>query len=152
MEAKQMHNYENYVCKQTLTFIQKNADYGNSVQKGLDKHGKVYFLIQAENKVNRLTKLLKKGNMVKTESIEDTIDDLVNYTVMYYIWEAKEAICLQLFVENLIDLVKSPIYMIDKLSREKVIEGQYEEVAKYIVDYIERKVGEGDGSGTARDV
>lgn len=147
-----MHPYEKYVCKQTLTFIQKNADYGNSVQKGLDKYGEVYFLIQAENKVNRLAQLLKKDNMVRTESIEDTIDDLINYAVMYYIWNDKEVICLQLFVENLVDLMKHPEYLLDTLIRSKVVEPEKTDTLMYIETYIKRKAGDYDGGSPTRDV
>ena len=38
------------------------------------------------NKFNRIKSLTKNDNLVKDESIEDTLVDLANYSIMTLIW------------------------------------------------------------------
>ena len=75
------------VLKQMLeTYKAKNNDYGNSVQDTYDKFGDISFLTRINDKINRLNTLCVKGNQqVLDESINDTILDLANYAVLFYV-------------------------------------------------------------------
>lgn len=67
------------------TYRTKNHDYGNSVEKGFNKHGAISLLIRLEDKMNRLDSLLNKTpeeQRVKSESIEDTLIDLAGYAII----------------------------------------------------------------------
>lgn len=78
---------ENFIRNTTMLFLRKDKDYGNSFGDSLDKHGKVAFIVRAEDKVNRIKTLLKQEANVEDEKIEDTAIDLFNYTIMYKCWE-----------------------------------------------------------------
>lgn len=60
----------------------KNSDYGSSFDKSLDEYGVTAGLIRMEDKMNRLKTLTKNEQKVKDESIEDTLIDLANYSIM----------------------------------------------------------------------
>lgn len=66
-------------------YIKKNQDYGDSFGLSIKKYGDVAYFVRAEDKLNRLESLLfgKNKQQVKDESIQDTLDDLLNYTIMY---------------------------------------------------------------------
>lgn len=65
------------VCK-------KNADYGNSFDDTINKHGYVAYFIRIEDKLSRLRGLMLAGNtaQVKSENVEDTLKDIVGYTLL----------------------------------------------------------------------
>lgn len=73
-----------YIDKQLKVYIKKNSDYGNSFYESLDEFGRVAFLVRARDKINRLKTLMVNTRSVKNESIEDTVNDLFNYTAMYH--------------------------------------------------------------------
>ena len=61
----------------------KNKDYGNSFDKTLDKYGMTAYFLRIEDKVNRLISLDKnKEILVTDESIEDTLKDIIGYTLL----------------------------------------------------------------------
>ena len=66
-------------------YIRKNQDYGDSFGLSIKKYGDVAYFVRAEDKINRLETLLfgRNKRQVKDESIQDTLDDLLNYTIMY---------------------------------------------------------------------
>lgn len=74
------------------TYLKKNADYGNSFEESLDKHGPIAALIQMDHKMNRLNNLVRPDNsmMVTEESLMDTVMDLANYAVMTGVWLEKQ--------------------------------------------------------------
>jgi len=74
---------EFFIRDRVLTYLKKNADYGDSFNKSLEKFGEVAYKVRAFDKVNRILTLVenKKAN-VEDESIRDTVLDLFNYTVM----------------------------------------------------------------------
>lgn len=74
---------EFFIRDRVLTYLKKNADYGDSFNKSLEKFGEVAYKVRAFDKVNRILTLVenKKAN-VEDESIRDTLLDLFNYTVM----------------------------------------------------------------------
>ena len=74
------------------TYLQKNADYGNSFEESLDEDGPIAFKVRAGDKWHRIKQLMKKDQeaQVKDETLEDTIMDLANYCIMFLIWKEKE--------------------------------------------------------------
>lgn len=74
------------------TYLKKNADYGNSFEESLDKHGALAAVIQMEHKMNRLNNLVSNedNQRVVDESIVDTVMDLANYAVMTGVWLVKQ--------------------------------------------------------------
>lgn len=61
----------------------KNADYGDSFGKSYKEYGLTVSCIRLEDKLNRLKSLnLSKYAKVQDETIEDTLMDLANYSIM----------------------------------------------------------------------
>ena len=88
-EIKPKENMDNLVdhagiCAElTNTYRKKNADYGNSFSRAVEKYGLVSALTRISDKFNRLESLiLHKEQEVKDESIQDTLLDLANYCIM----------------------------------------------------------------------
>lgn len=73
-------------------FEKKNADYGNSFEKSLEKHGIIAAIVRMEDKMGRLNSLTKKGSKQKVsdESLVDTLKDLSNYALMTAVWLEEE--------------------------------------------------------------
>lgn len=70
------------ICKELNSlYIRKNHDYGDSFGKGFKEYGMVMPIIRLEDKLSRLKALIKTENKVD-ESIEDTLMDLANYSIM----------------------------------------------------------------------
>lgn len=67
--------------------IRKNRDYGNSAEKSFNKWGHKAFMIRIEDKMNRLENLIKNGenNLVKDESLYDTVLDLAGYELLWMV-------------------------------------------------------------------
>ena len=88
-EIKLKENMDNLVdhagiCAElTNTYRKKNADYGNSFSRAVEKYGLVSALTRISDKFNRLESLiLHKEQEVKDESVQDTLLDLANYCIM----------------------------------------------------------------------
>ena len=64
-------------------YARKNADYGDSFHISFEEEGMAMVRIRRGDKLNRF-KALSRGNeqMVKDESIRDTLMDLANYALM----------------------------------------------------------------------
>lgn len=73
-------------------FEKKNADYGNSFEESLEKHGIIAAIVRMEDKMGRLNSLTKKGaeQKVSGESLVDTLKDLSNYALMTAVWLEEE--------------------------------------------------------------
>ncbi|NFH81738.1 DUF1599 domain-containing protein [Clostridium botulinum] len=70
----------------------KNKDYGDSFGKSYQEYGLTMACIRLEDKLNRLKSLAKGSEQqVKDESIQDTLMDLANYSIMTIIEFSKEA-------------------------------------------------------------
>lgn len=65
-------------------YYTKNKDYGDAFTQSLDKYGPIAALVRMEDKLNRLSNLISKGQegYIKSESVEDTLIDLANYAIM----------------------------------------------------------------------
>ena len=60
-------------------FEKKNKDYGDAFAN----YGPIGVIVRMGDKINRLTSVTNNGiNLVKTESIRDTLIDLHNYSAM----------------------------------------------------------------------
>ena len=79
------YKYSNILKRMDDTHTRKNNDYGDAAYQGYKKFGPAYFLVQLHNKLSRLESLTvnSKTQMVKDESIDDTLLDMANYAVMY---------------------------------------------------------------------
>ena len=73
-------------------FEKKNADYGNSFEESLEKHGIIAAIVRMEDKMGRLNSLIKPGSKQKVsdESLVDTLKDLSNYALMTAVWLEEE--------------------------------------------------------------
>lgn len=65
----------------TLLYLKKDKDYGNSVEKSVERFGEVATKVRVFDKMNRF-KSLTGHNSEVNESIEDTLLDMLNYIVM----------------------------------------------------------------------
>ena len=76
------------VCRELMkTYKKKNADYGNSFENSLDKHGLIAGIVRMDDKMSRLISLnSKKEQQVLDESLRDTLMDLANYAIMSVMW------------------------------------------------------------------
>ena len=79
-------NMQNAHDKLLQTFVDKNADYGNSFESSLEEYGLIAALIRMEDKMGRLRTIIKSEAKVKDESISDTLRDLSNYALMASVW------------------------------------------------------------------
>lgn len=68
------------------TFESKNHDYGNSFEKSLDEDGILVSKIRVGDKVNRFVQLSTNKGKVGDESIQDTLLDMANYSMMSVMW------------------------------------------------------------------
>jgi hypothetical protein len=70
----------------------KNQDYGDSFGKQFSEYGLTSSAIRLEDKLQRFKNLIKHEAQVKDESIEDTLMDLANYSIMTLIelWAEKD--------------------------------------------------------------
>ena len=60
----------------------KNQDYGNSFDKTLAEYGNTAYFLRIEDKLSRLKSLSKKDAAVADESVEDTLKDIIGYTLL----------------------------------------------------------------------
>lgn len=66
-------------------YEQKNTDYGNSFGETFEKLGIISAITRISDKYNRICSLATKSEdeqLVKSESIVDTLTDLANYALM----------------------------------------------------------------------
>lgn len=71
------------ICEQlNKIYEQKNHDYGNSFGETYKKLGIISAITRITDKHNRICALATKKQMVKDESIKDTLLDLANYCIM----------------------------------------------------------------------
>lgn len=76
--------YNEIAQEMSRVYRAKNEDYGDAFAKSIQKHGLIAAVVRIEDKISRI-KNLTKGNTdlkVKSESIEDTLLDLANYSIL----------------------------------------------------------------------
>lgn len=80
MSGKEVH--KKIIDEIHETYQKKNADYGNSFEEQFKEYGLLSAVIRLDDKLRRLKQLNKQDAKVKDESIEDTLLDLANYSIM----------------------------------------------------------------------
>ena len=68
----------------------KNHDYDNSFDKTMDKYGDTAYFLRIEDKLNRLINLSKKEAKVNDEKVEDTLKDIIGYTLLMIKYKNKK--------------------------------------------------------------
>ena len=68
----------------------KNHDYDNSFDKTMDKYGDTAYFLRIEDKLNRLINLSKKEAIVNDEKVEDTLKDIIGYTLLMIKYKNKK--------------------------------------------------------------
>lgn len=102
-----MKNINKFVYDRTLTYLQKNRDYGNSVDKTRLILGEKADLVRMADKIHRIEQLALKQNEPKVaESIEDTILDLVVYMAIYESGKDRETMEYCTSTSRLIELIE----------------------------------------------
>lgn len=133
-----------FVYDRTLTYLQKNRDYGNSVDKTRLQLGKKADLVRMADKIHRVEQLAINAQDAKVaESIEDTILDLVVYMAIYESGKDRETMeqlsspsRLIDLIENLEDIVLHPRDWFDELQNELGSDILEEHTLIYMVNYI----------------
>ncbi len=64
------------------TLIKKNRDYGDSFSKLYHEYGDLSVVIRFSDKIGRYKNLISNENLVKDESIEDTVKDIGGYAIL----------------------------------------------------------------------
>lgn len=71
--------------------VRKNANYGNSFDRQMDEYGMIAAVIRLDDKMSRL-RALTKGEPDKVgESVDDTLRDIVGYTLLTLNWLANQS-------------------------------------------------------------
>lgn len=139
-----MKNINKFVYDRTLTYLQKNRDYGNSVDKTRLVLGEKADLVRMADKIHRIEQLALKQNEPKVaESIEDTILDLVVYLAIYESGKDRETMeqlsspsRLVELIENLEGIALHPSDWFGELREELGSDILEEYTLNYIVNFI----------------
>ena len=139
-----MKNVNKFVYDRTLTYLQKNRDYGNSVDKTRLILGEKADLVRMADKIHRIEQLALKQNEPKVaESIEDTILDLVVYMAIYESGKHRTSMesltspsRLMDLIEALEDIVLHTSDWFDELQDELGSDILEEYTLEYIVNFI----------------
>ena len=83
VENEFMEEYKKIVTETMELCVQKNKDYGSSVEDTFEKFGDISYLVRITDKYNRICSLLNGEGEVKDESIDDTIRDMANYSFLW---------------------------------------------------------------------
>lgn len=83
------HILEKIFKEMFSTYVKKNADYGNSFEKSIEKFGLVASAVRLSDKLERFSNLISNDAQVKDESIEDTLLDMANYAAMTILYLRK---------------------------------------------------------------
>lgn len=139
-----MKNINKFVYDRTLTYLQKNRDYGNSVDKTRLILGEKADLVRMADKIHRIEQLALKQNEPKVaESIEDTILDLVVYMAIYESGKGRTTMENLTSPSRLMDLIEVLEYIavhpsdwLNELQEELGSDILEEYTLNYIVNYI----------------
>lgn len=85
--APKVSNDLSYISKIALEVAElvnrKNHDYGKSFDKSVDKYGAAAYFLRIADKISRAETLFNKDALVLDEKIEDTLKDIIGYTLLY---------------------------------------------------------------------
>ena len=86
MTTEQMNykiqEFKNITQEMLDIYSRKNADYDDAFTKSLEEDGLLVAKIRLGDKYKRFSALIKQENLVKDESIEDTLLDMASYAIM----------------------------------------------------------------------
>lgn len=86
-KAPKVSNDLSYISKIALEVAElvnkKNHDYGKSFDKSVDKYGAAAYFLRIADKISRAETLSNKDALVLDEKIEDTLKDIIGYTLLY---------------------------------------------------------------------
>ena len=86
MTTEQMNykiqEFKNITQEMLETYSRKNVDYDDAFTKSLEEDGLLVAKIRLGDKYKRFSALIKQENLVKNESIEDTLLDMASYAIM----------------------------------------------------------------------
>ena len=85
--APKVSNDLSYISKIALEVAElvnrKNHDYGKSFDKSVNKYGAAAYFLRIADKISRAETLSNKDALVLDEKIEDTLKDIIGYTLLY---------------------------------------------------------------------
>ena len=82
-----MINFEDIQKELTELYKKKNKDYGNSFEQSLNEYGLLPTIIRLKEKITRADNILMNSQAsVAEESIEDTLKDIANYSIITLTW------------------------------------------------------------------
>lgn len=144
-----MSKLDKFVYERTLLYLQKNKDYGNSVDKTRLTLGNRADLVRIADKIHRVEQLALKQNEPKVaESIEDTILDLVVYMAIYS--SGKDRTTMEQMtsparlcdlIDELADIGQYPLENLCDLQQEIGKEILQDYTVEYITNYIKVLIG-----------
>lgn len=144
-----MSKLDKFVYERTLLYLQKNKDYGNSVDKTRLLLGNRADLVRIADKIHRVEQLALKQNEPKVaESIEDTILDLVVYIAIYS--SGKDRTTMEQMtsparlcdlIDELADIGQYPLENLYDLQQEIGKEILQDYTVEYITNYIKVLIG-----------
>lgn len=144
-----MSKLDKFVYERTLLYLQKNKDYGNSVDKTRLTLGNRADLVRIADKIHRVEQLALKQNEPKVaESIEDTILDLVVYMAIYS--SGKDRTTMEQMtsparlcdlIDELADIGQYPLENLYDLQQEIGKEILQDYTIEYIANYIKVLIG-----------
>lgn len=144
-----MSKLDKFVYERTLLYLQKNKDYGNSVDKTRLTLGKRADLVRIADKIHRVEQLALKQNEPKVaESIEDTILDLVVYMAIYS--SGKDRTTMEQMtsparlcdlIDELADIGQYPLENLYDLQQEIGKDILQDYTVEYITNYIKVLIG-----------
>ena len=86
MTTEQMNykiqEFKNRTQEMLDTYSRKNVEYDDAFTKSLEEDGLLVAKIRLGDKYKRFSALIKQENLVKDESIEDTLLDMASYAIM----------------------------------------------------------------------
>lgn len=144
-----MSKLDKFVYERTLLYLQKNKDYGNSVDKTRLTLGNRADLVRIADKIHRVEQLALKQNEPKVaESIEDTILDLIVYMAIYS--SGKDRTTMEQMtsparlcdlIDELADIGQYPLENLYDLQQEIGKEILQDYTIEYITNYIKVLIG-----------
>ena len=82
-----MLKFEDITKELTELYKKKNKDYGNSFEQSLNQYGLLPTVIRLKEKIARADNILMNNQAsVAEESIEDTLKDIANYSIITLTW------------------------------------------------------------------
>lgn len=92
LKTQEVEDFANIAQECITLYSEKNADYGNSFDKGMDAIGIKYGIGRIFDKCNRLVEITKdnKEQQVKDETLEDTVMDLACYSIMMLAYRKRQ--------------------------------------------------------------